>query len=91
MATTAAWVDGGFLGQVLAKPSEPRRNLVWKNFWYGARRRRVIKAFPHRFEISRPVHYMRPEVCHALKDLVPFEPEEVRQFEPEPKKSSRKK
>ncbi len=66
-------IPGGFLERVLARPSERRRNLVWKNFWYGSRRRKVIKAFPQRFECSRPVHFMRPEVYFAIKDLVQFE------------------
>lgn len=67
-------IPGGFLEQVLARPSERRRNLVWKHFWYGAKRRKIIKSFPHRFHWSRPVHFMRPEVYFAIKDLVQFEP-----------------
>src|SRR5438552_925697 len=57
-------------------------SLVWKNFWFGARRRHVIKSFPTRLAWTRPVTFMRPEVYFALKDLVLFEKDVREHFEP---------
>jgi hypothetical protein len=75
-------LPNGRLEAILAKPSEARKHLVWKNFWFGARKRHVIKAFPHRFAWSRPVTFMRPEAYFVLKDLVQFEKDVREHFEP---------
>ena len=66
-------IKGGFLEGVLAGRSSLRTHLTWKNFWYGSKRRRRIARFPMRSHWSRPIHFMRPEVYHALKALVQFE------------------
>lgn len=74
-------IAGGFLEKVLEQPSKRREHLVWKNFWYGARPRHRIEAFPHRFSWNQPVHFMKPEVYFALKSLVKFEPAVREHFE----------
>jgi HEPN domain-containing protein len=66
-------IPSGFLEKVLSSPSNRREFLVWKNFWYGARPRRRIRALPHRFAMNQPIHFMRPAVYFALRDLVQFE------------------
>lgn len=67
-------IPGGLLELVLEEKSEKRRSLIWKNFWYGSRRRRSIKSYPRRWQWSQPVHFMQPHVYDAIKDLVQFEP-----------------
>jgi hypothetical protein len=66
-------LPGGRLERILDTPSEARKHLVWKNFWYGTRRRRIIKSFPHRWSWSRPVIFMRPEAYVVLRDLMLFD------------------
>lgn len=75
-------LPNGRIEAILERSSEARKHLVWKNFWFGARRRHVIKAFPCRSSWSRPVTFMRPEVYFALKDLVYFEKDVREHFEP---------
>ena len=75
-------LPNGRIEAILARPSEARKNLGWKNFWFGARRRRFIKSFPNRLAWTRPVTFMRPEVYFALKDLVLFEKDVREHFEP---------
>lgn len=55
-------IPGGRLEKILAKQSDKRRQLVWKNFWFGTRRRRRIAKFPGRMAWRRPIHLKRPEV-----------------------------
>ena len=66
-------IKGGFLEGVLGGRSPLRMHLVWKNFWFGSKRRRHIAQFPMRERWSRPIHFKQPEVYHALKTLVQFE------------------
>jgi HEPN domain-containing protein len=66
-------IDGAYLEKVLAKPSAKRRELVWKNFWFGSRRRRRIARFPSRLAWRQPVHFMRPEVFAVVEPLVRFD------------------
>jgi hypothetical protein len=82
-------LPGGHLETILSHPSEARKQLVWKNFWFGSRRRRVIKNYPHRFVWSRPVIFKRPEVYFALKDLVFFGKDVQDYFEPGRSKTGR--
>jgi hypothetical protein len=66
-------IDGGYLEKVLAKASDKRDQLVWKNFWFGSRRRRRIRRFPSRIAWRQPVHFMRPEVFAVIEQLVRFD------------------
>lgn len=66
-------IDGGYLETVLAKRSIKRDQLVWKNFWFGSRRRREIKRFPSRMAWRQPVHFMRPEMFAIIEPLVRFD------------------
>lgn len=75
-------LPNGRIERILERPSEARKHLVWKNVWFGAHRRRVIMAFPLRCSWSNPVHFIRPEVYFALKDLVKFEEDVQECFEP---------
>lgn len=75
-------LPNGRIEKILETPSEARKHLVWKNIWFGARRRYIIKAFPQRSSWSRPVIFMRPEAYSVLKDLVQFETDVREHFEP---------
>jgi hypothetical protein len=75
-------LPNGRLEKILETPSEARKHLVWKNIWFGARRRHIIKAFPRRLSWSQPVTFMRSGAYFVLKDLVRFENDVREHFEP---------
>jgi hypothetical protein len=72
-------LPGGRIEAILDHPSEARKNLVWNNFWFCARKRHKIKKFPCRLGWSRPIPFMRPDVYFALKNLVQFD-KDVRDY-----------
>jgi hypothetical protein len=64
---------GGFLEQVLDRgPEELRAHLSWKNFYYGRRRKKVIKEYTLHSWSANPTTALRPEIYRELKDLVDF-------------------
>ncbi len=64
-------LSGGYLEQVLKKASAAREHLVWKNFYYGDRRKRYIK-FAKVGLLANPAHYLRPEIFEELSSRVDF-------------------
>lgn len=77
----------GKLEQILSGKSEARRDLVWKNFFFGSRYKSHIKFRPQvRFESSSVVVY--PEIFQELDKLVRF-PKKVREhFQPKGKRQA---
>jgi hypothetical protein len=64
-------VWGGYLEKVLDDKKSPvRPQLVWKNFYYGSRHKKVIKNFPSRWSAGNPAHYLDPEAFTQLDELV---------------------
>lgn len=61
----------GFLEQLLAGNSEAKKDLVWKNFYFGSRQKRRIK-FKSEFRFRSSQLVMTPEVFPELDDLVKF-------------------
>jgi HEPN domain-containing protein len=74
-------LPGGRIEAILGRPSEARKNLVWKNLWFCARKRHEIKEFPWRVAWSRPISFMQPDVYFALKNLVKFDKDVCNYFE----------
>ncbi|MEO8360952.1 MAG: HEPN domain-containing protein [Vicinamibacteria bacterium] len=62
---------GGYLERVLKKGSEQRKDLVWKNFYYGARKKRWIKL-ERRMEFANPAHSLDPWIFPLLSKVVDF-------------------
>jgi hypothetical protein len=61
----------GKLEQISSGKSEARKDLIWKNFFFGSRYKRHIKFRPHvLFESSHIVVY--PEIFSELNKLVKF-------------------
>lgn len=64
---------GGFLEDVLRKRgSQLREHLVWKNFYFGAYKKHVIKRYRLHSWSAHPTHYMHPEAFALLDPLVQF-------------------
>lgn len=69
-------VFGGFLEKIIDGRDSPlRRELVWKNFYYGRRPKKVVKNIVLRSSSGNPTHFMHPAVFEELDKLVKFEPE----------------
>ena len=72
----AFWIHTGFLEKVLGdKDSDLRRQLVWKNPYFGSRRRHSISRYPARLVGGNPAHYLQPSCFPELEKLVRFTPE----------------
>jgi len=66
-------IYGGFLEQVLERRKRlPYDALVWKNFYYGKRRKRIIRRFTKHSWSINPAHYRAPERFKELNGLVYF-------------------
>lgn len=64
---------GGFLEKVIKdKKSDLRKQLVWKNFYYGSYKKQIIKDYTHRSSSANPTHYLHPEVFAELDKVVKF-------------------
>lgn len=72
-------VSRGYLEGVVADAkNELRAHLVWKNRYYGVRRKGTIR-FRHRFAFSRPAHVARPEILLSVLEPLVFFPKDVLQ------------
>jgi HEPN domain-containing protein len=67
---------GGVLEEVLSGRSPVRDALVWKNFYYGRRKKHKIR-YKWRSSSDIPTHYMHVEWYKHLENLVDF-PKPVR-------------
>jgi len=65
-------IRGGRLESLLSKRKDARREmLVWKNFFYGSRKKRRVRFTRHGM-VSNPAHYLDPEIFEDLKTRVQF-------------------
>jgi hypothetical protein len=70
----------GLLERILTSKSEVRKDLVWKNFYWGNRYKQRIKFSPQfRFESSYLA--MRPEIFPELNRLVKFSKNVLEHFQ----------
>lgn len=76
------YIVGGFLEKILKKTrSSLREILVWKNFYYGAQKKRIIQKYTFNSGSGNPTHYLEPEIFAELKHLVRFSKEVCLYFE----------
>jgi len=77
-------VPYGLLEQILTSKSEARKDLIWKNFYFGSRKKRRVKLKNgFHFHSSRLV--ITPEIFPELDKLVKF-PKKVREHFQSPTK-----
>jgi hypothetical protein len=70
-------ISGGWLEDVLRKPSHPAREaLVWRNLFFGSRRRRKVTVL-HWHEAGNSPLYLHPEIVDEVAKYI-FLPEEVK-------------
>ncbi len=78
-------IFGGYLEKVLSQQkSELRKNLVWKNFYYGSRRKKIIKNFKAHSWSANPAHYLHPDLFLVLKERVKLSKEVEELFKHQP-------
>jgi HEPN domain-containing protein len=67
-------IEGGYLEEVLStKPNTAlRRQLVWKNLYFGTRLRRMVRYRPTGFRAANPTHLLRPDMLPEITTLVDF-------------------
>jgi len=70
-------IFGGYLERILDQNLPAAEHLIWKNFYFGRRRKRRIRSYRLRMSSVNPTHSLRPEVFPELDRLVDF-PREVR-------------
>lgn len=59
--------------------SELRRELIWKNFWYGTYTKQKIRNVTFRSGSAHPAHFLHPEIFDELDKRVQFSPA-IRQY-----------
>lgn len=75
--STVLSLSRGYLERILEKRTNPLRpHLVWKNRYYGARRKGTIR-YQHRMAFKRPVHVMRPELLLPVIEPLVYLPKDV--------------
>lgn len=66
-------LPGGYLERLVdGKKSSTRAALVWKNPFYGRRKRDTLRDYPVAISYHNPIHVMMPEILPVLEKLVPF-------------------
>lgn len=70
----------GRLEKHLAAKSEAGRDLVWKNFWFGRRRKTMI-TWGGQYHHSSPTHVIHPTIFQELHRLLKFSPRVTAAFE----------
>lgn len=68
---------GGYLEKIIKKKGASYEALVWKNFYFGRRRKRKIRNFTFRMTGTNPTHSLHPEIFGTLDGLVDF-PQAIR-------------
>lgn len=64
---------GGYLESIMRdKRSTLRKQLVWKNFYYGSYSKNIVKNYSKQSSSANPTHYLHPEVFFELDKLVRF-------------------
>ena len=70
-------LNQGILEDTIKKNKQACEALVWKNFYYGKRKKKIIKRFSRRTSSVNPTHVMHPEIFSELEKYVDF-PHSVR-------------
>lgn len=63
----------GYLEKILSdKRSALRKQLIWKNFYYGSYKKKIVINYNKQSSSANPTHYLHPEVFPTLDKLVKF-------------------
>lgn len=84
------WISGGFLEGVLKAPdSLSYRHLIWRNFWYGRRRKLQLRDYEDYSMSTTPMHcnYPNLQAVDALAELVSIPKSVLEQLRAEGRRS----
>ncbi len=71
----------GSLEKIIKDKKSPiREQLVWKNFYYGTYKKKIIKRFTFRSSSGNPAHFLYPQIFPDLEKLVKFSKEVKNHF-----------
>jgi len=73
-------ISGGYLEKILQKNLPGARDLVWKNFYFGRRKKHTIPKFRVRNSSVNPTHFLHPECFPILNKIVDFPKSAVRDY-----------
>ena len=73
------WIPFGKLEKILSGESESRRDLTWKNFWFGRYSKGEIK-WRNEARYAYPAHVNTPAIFRELNKLVKFSPKTTAHF-----------
>lgn len=66
---------GGYIEGLLEKQGPGYQELVWKNFYYGQRKKKILKSLRLRVSAVNPTHSLHPEIFAELEKYVDFSKE----------------
>jgi hypothetical protein len=67
-------ISSGVLDKIVdGKPTLVRRELVWKNFYFGKRTKHFVSKFVMRSSSGNPTHFLHKGAFAELNELVRFE------------------
>jgi HEPN domain-containing protein len=72
-------IGRGFLERIINEKGELRKELIWKNFWYGTYTKQKIPNVTFRSGSAHPAHFLHPEIFDELDKRVQFSPA-IRQY-----------
>lgn len=68
-------INDGLLEKIIKQQKEAYNALIWHNFYYGKRKRRIIKNYKHHVSSINTTLTMYPEIFKELSHLVTFSKE----------------
>jgi len=72
-------LSDGYLEKMLSKPSRIRGEIVWKNFFFGTYKKKVIRNFTLTMTSANPTNFLFPEIFPELNSRIKFS-KEVRDY-----------
>jgi len=68
-------ISGGLLEDIINKNKSAAEYLIWHNFYYGRRRKKIIKNHVNHMSSVNPTLTLHPEIFEELDGLVNFSKE----------------
>jgi hypothetical protein len=65
------WIPFGLIEKILSSKSDLRKDLTWKNFYFGRNRKKRI-LWKKQYHFSSPTHAIHPHIFPELDKLVKF-------------------
>ena len=63
---------GGYLEKSIQNNALVAEHIIWKNFFFGRKRKEKIRNYTIRISSTNPTHFMHPESFEELDKLVDF-------------------